>query len=87
MASDPLLSLSDLALRIKILKVNLGSSIEDVFSRKIRITKWYKRAVAYLPLQVLWIHLRRSMYSGQSLLWWRSRRSLRQKRLRPWDAY
>jgi ATP-dependent RNA helicase DHX29 len=29
------LSLSDLALRIKILKVNLGSSIEDVLSRAL----------------------------------------------------
>ena len=29
------LSLSDLALRIKIMKVNLGSSIEDVLSRAL----------------------------------------------------
>ncbi len=40
MAENPLpemmrLSLSDLALRIKILRVNLGSSIEDVLSRAL----------------------------------------------------
>jgi HrpA-like RNA helicase len=40
MAEHPLpemmrLSLSDLALRIKIIKVNLGSSIEDVLSRAL----------------------------------------------------
>ena len=40
MADNPLpemlrLSLSDLALRIKIMKVKLGSSIEDVLSRAL----------------------------------------------------
>jgi len=40
MAENPLpemmrLSLSDLALRIKIMRVNLGTSIEDVLSRAL----------------------------------------------------
>jgi ATP-dependent RNA helicase DHX29 len=40
MAENPLpemmrLSLSDLALRIKIMRINLGSSIEDVLSRAL----------------------------------------------------
>jgi len=55
MAENPLpemmrLSLSDLALRIKIMRVNLGTSIEDVLSRALDppIAINVQRAIAML---------------------------------------
>jgi len=63
MAENPLpemmrLSLSDLALRIKIMRVNLGTSIEDVLSRALDppIAINVQRAIAML-VEVCYYHI------------------------------
>lgn len=53
------LSLSDLALRIKIMKVNLGSSIEDVLSRALDppVSINVQRAISMLVEVTEYLHV------------------------------